>query len=127
MFKNTCALYANIDIKQIDWQIFLQERWLSSESEEYCNSGSATMVSHMQSLTRDGELLQRGKGSWQKESFFSCWAQLSSQGMRTPPSYLPNLRNWDAYLLISYTYAYVVFTYTCTYIYCEHKRHDSFS
>lgn len=35
-----------------------------------CNSGSATMVSHMQSLTREGELLKRGKGSWQRSLFF---------------------------------------------------------
>ena len=37
-----------VDMKQRDWQIFLQERWIYSGSEENCNSGSATMASHVQ-------------------------------------------------------------------------------
>ena len=38
----------NVDMKQIDYQIFLQQRWVYLGSAENCNSVSATMVSHMQ-------------------------------------------------------------------------------
>ena len=45
-----CALklFISIDLKQIDCQLFLQQRWVYSGSAENCNLGSATMVSQGQ-------------------------------------------------------------------------------
>ena len=45
----------SVDLKQIDCQIFLQQRWLYLRSAENCNSVSATIASHMQVLTWQGK------------------------------------------------------------------------
>ena len=45
----------NVDLKQRDCQIFLQQRWIYCRSAENCNSGSATMVSHMWGLAGQGK------------------------------------------------------------------------
>ena len=37
-----------VDLKQIDCQLFLQQKWVYSVSAKNCSSRSATMVSHVQ-------------------------------------------------------------------------------
>ena len=41
-----------VDLTQADCQIFLQQRWVYSESAENCSSGSATMASNVQVSTK---------------------------------------------------------------------------
>ena len=43
------------DLKHIDGQIFLQQRWIYSRSTENCSLGSASMVSHGQVPTQQGK------------------------------------------------------------------------
>lgn len=91
----------------MDRQIFLQQRQVYLGSAKTCNLGSASMMSTWKSPhSKDRRtLLQRGKGSWKgyskervqgfslaeslqrkKSRLSSCWALLTSQGMRAPPS-----------------------------------------
>ena len=42
-----CMGHQNVDLKWIFCQIFFQQRWVYSGSVENCNSGSATMLSHV--------------------------------------------------------------------------------
>ena len=49
------ATIAVADLKQIDYQIFLQQRWIHLGSAENCNLVSVTMVSHVQILTQQGK------------------------------------------------------------------------
>ena len=65
-----------------DCQICFQQRWISLESAENCNLGSATMMSHVQ-VPRGKEgrtLIQRGKGIGRamvkKESMDFQWLSL---------------------------------------------------
>ena len=37
-----------VDLKQIDWQIFLQQKWVYLEPAENSSLGSAAMSSHVQ-------------------------------------------------------------------------------
>ena len=98
-----------VDLKQIDCQIFLQQKWICSGSAENCNLGCATMMSHVQVSTWQGkETVFTGRkrklegysklslafhwlSPYQERS--SCWAALSLQGVRAPPSGLPTLFN----------------------------------
>ena len=103
------------DLKQTDCQVFLQQRWAYQGSAENCNSGPATMVSHIQSLPEQGKenfLIERkteigrarvnsvSMGFHQltlcqerKEVISSCWALLQSKDMSSPSSCLPTLYN----------------------------------
>ena len=65
----------DIDLEQIDCQVLFQQRWGYLGSAKNCNLGSATMVSHMQFLAREGEenSKHRGKGSWEGCSKKSPW------------------------------------------------------
>lgn len=58
--------HPDVNLKQVDCQVFLQQRWIYSGSAENCSSESATMVSHMQVPYCKGQrkLLQR----WGKEA-----------------------------------------------------------
>ena len=49
-FKKRMALLdaGDVDLKQMDCKIFLQQRWAYLVSAENCSLGSATMVSHVQ-------------------------------------------------------------------------------
>ena len=51
------------DLKQMNYQLFLKQKWVYSGSAKYCNLGSATMANHMQvPPNRERRiLLQRGK------------------------------------------------------------------
>lgn len=93
----------NIDLKQIDCQIFLKQRWVYLGLAENCNLRFITM-SLIKVLTYKGRrtLLQRGKGSLEdyskqrvqgfslaesllgkkRDLSSSCWALLSLQHMR---------------------------------------------
>ena len=56
--------YQNVDLKQIDCQLFLQQKWVQSELAENCNLRSATMVSHVQVPSwQEENTFQREKGS----------------------------------------------------------------
>ena len=58
----------NVDLKQIDCHIFLQQRWVYLGSTENCNSGSTSIVRYVQIplVTREKEhFLQRWKWSWE--------------------------------------------------------------
>ena len=46
---------AFVDLKQIECQIFLQQRWVYLASSESCNSGSVPMVSHVQFPPKQGK------------------------------------------------------------------------
>ena len=46
---------AFVDLKKIECQIFLQQRWVYLESLESCDSGSVPMVSHVQVPPRQGK------------------------------------------------------------------------
>ena len=52
-----------IDLKQIYYQLFLQNKWVYLGSAKNYNSGSATMASHMQvpCTAREGECFYRGE------------------------------------------------------------------
>ena len=44
-----------VDLKQIDCQMYLQQKWVYLGSAENCNSGSATRVSHVQAPPGQGK------------------------------------------------------------------------
>ena len=44
-----------VDVKQVDCQLFLQQRWVYSGSTENCNSESATMESYVQIPPQQGK------------------------------------------------------------------------
>ena len=46
---------AFVDLKQTDYQIFLQQRWVCLGSAENCSLESATLVSYVQVPTRQGK------------------------------------------------------------------------
>lgn len=107
-------------LKQTDWQMFLQQRWVYSGSAENGNLWSATMVSHMLVPVQQGkeDIFNReekgigtarvNKGSMghlpgnRRSLSSSCWVLLSSQGIGAPSSSLLTLLNWDFCLLIFY-------------------------
>ena len=89
------------DLKQMNCQLFLQQRWVYSESSKNCNSRLATKANQVQVPTwqRKELLLQKGRGSWkscskqhvafhwlspyqERRGISSYWALLSSQGGR---------------------------------------------
>ena len=37
-----------VDLKQVDYQLFLQQNWVNLDSEENCNLRSADFMSHVQ-------------------------------------------------------------------------------
>lgn len=55
--------HQNVILKQIDFQIFLWQRWLYLRSIEYCNLRPATKVSHMKVLhtAKEGKYCYRGE------------------------------------------------------------------
>ena len=42
--------FRNVDLKQIDCQLFLQQKCVYSQSTKTCNLGSVTMASHTSSM-----------------------------------------------------------------------------
>ena len=95
-----------VDLKQIDCQLFFQQRWVYSESAENCKSESAKNSKSHASLhmVREGELFYRGEEGYgratvskeptafhwlcpcqERSLSSSCWILLS-QGVRAPPS-----------------------------------------
>ena len=72
------------ELKQIEWQIFLQQRWVGPG--ENCNLGSATMVSHWNSHSHkewEGfyrEEMEDGKAIINKESMaFIDWVLIRKE------------------------------------------------
>ena len=53
----------DIDLKQVDCQLFLQQKWVYTGSTKNCNSGPATMASHMQvrAQQREAKSFKEGK------------------------------------------------------------------
>ena len=63
------SLLRFVDLKQIDCQIFLQQRGVYSELAENCNSRSTNVGSHVQVPAWQGEdTLPGRKGSWEGSS-----------------------------------------------------------
>ena len=107
-FQRMTILPTIANMKQIGCQIFLWQKWIYSGSEENCNLGSVTTMSHVQVSTRQGkenvfiERKRKLEGLQQTKSLAfhwlracqersPCWAALSLQGVRAPPSGLPTL------------------------------------
>ena len=64
--QHACSLPRFVDLKQIDGQIFLQQRWVYSETAENCNSRSVNMVCRVQVPTWPWKgTWQGGKGNWE--------------------------------------------------------------
>ena len=130
VFFSPCTGHQNVDLKQIDCQIFLQERWIYSGSAENCNLGSATMVSFRQVPAQQGEenSFIEGKGSWEgyskqgvlwlffgwvlarreEESFVLLLSSAIVTRCESPLSGLPTLFNLGFCLLIFYNNNYKI-------------------
>ena len=114
VFSGPCLGYQNVDLKRIDCQIFLQQKMSLFRISRKLQSrvfkhGKPCASPH----TKEGEhyFIEREKGSWEGSSkqrvrgfllaeslpgkkrslSFSCWALLSLQGVRAPPSGPPTL------------------------------------
>lgn len=63
VFFGSCTGHQNIDLKQIDCQIFLQQKWVYSGSAENHSLGSATVASFRRVPAQQGEesYFYRGK------------------------------------------------------------------
>ena len=112
----------SVELKQVDDQIFLQERWVYSGSAGNCNLGSATVVIHVQVSTWQGKennfiegkrklgRLGQTNSPWfplaeslpGKESFFFLLGFVIIRGCESTPSGLPTLFNRGFCLLIVY-------------------------
>ena len=100
----------NVDLKKIECQIFLHQRWVYSGSAENCNSGSAPVVSPCKTLhsRRRRMLLYRekeaGRAAVNKESMASYWLRPCQErrGVFLLPLGLCYLhRVWELLLLVS--------------------------
>ena len=118
-----------LDLKQIDWQIFLRQMWVYSGSAENCNLGSATMGSHMQVPTQNMFIEQGrklGEGAVVNKEFmaFHCLSSCQERrwiffllgsamvlSVRAPLSGLPTLFNWGFCLLIFYNFIRLPFSH----------------
>ena len=47
--------HLNVDLKQINCQLFLQQKWVYSSSAKNCSSESATIANRMQVLSKNGK------------------------------------------------------------------------
>lgn len=79
--------HQNVNLKQIDCQIFLQSRWAYSGSVENCSLGPVTVGSHVQSpcIAREEELFYKGENEARmatvnEESMAFHWISLCQEG-----------------------------------------------
>ena len=102
-----------VKLKQIDYWLFLQQKWVYLESTMNWNSSFATMVSHMQIPSKNGKENSFTKGKKEvgmatingvsgfslvellpgrkRSHSSSCWVLPPSQSMRTPlPRWSPH-------------------------------------
>lgn len=77
----------NVDQKQMCFQIFLQQRWVSLGLAENCNLGSATLASHLQvPSTREQENSRCKVGDCCKQCpwLFTGWIIIRKEGETFP-------------------------------------------
>lgn len=85
----------NVDLKQIGWQIFLQQRRIYAGLADSCSLRFATMLSHIQvppsPPTREGECFHREEKEVRmvlvnKKAYGFSLAESLSRKRRSPPS-----------------------------------------
>ena len=112
LLKNPCATFGVADLKQTDCQSLLQQKEGFIQDQQRNATGSLQPVKVPKQQGKEDAFIegkrklgglskQRVPGFSLAESLpgkkrrlsFSCWALLSSQGMRAPLSSLPTLLN----------------------------------
>ena len=103
------------NLKQMDCQIFLWQKWIYSGSAENCNLGSATMMSHVQVSTWQGKETVFTERKRKLEGYSKLRAWLFTGWVLARKEVLVGLRClcrvWELPLLVSQLYLIEVCVY----------------